>query len=124
MRSPIALNQGQRSSSVRGMPPAIFFTLAMGCSESPSTKGTPSLSAKPLAMVVLPEPATPITTIKGFSTAGRVVIVSSVGQGEDVQRVAGGDGDILLAVHGVGNGRGSDRPAGTEIPQRLAAFGV
>src|SRR5579872_6098762 len=99
MRSPMAASQGQRSSSVNGMPLAIFFTLAMGCSESPSTKGTPSFSANPLAMVVLPEPATPITTIKGFSRTGKVVIESSIGQGEGVQRVAGRDGDILLAVH-------------------------
>src|SRR5215469_4773211 len=68
MRSPIAASQGQRSSSVKGMPLAIFFTLAAGCSESPSTKGTPSLSANWLASVVLPEPATPITTISGLSS--------------------------------------------------------
>src|SRR5471032_2198165 len=122
MRSPIAASQGQRSSSVRGMPLAIFITLAMGCSESPSTKGTPSLSASPLAMVVLPEPATPITTIRGFSNTGKLVIRSSVGQGESVKHIAGRDGDILLAIHGIGNRRSADRPAGAEIPQRLAGL--
>src|SRR5882724_11922281 len=124
IRSPIAASQGQRSSSVRGVPLAIFFTLAMGCSESPSTKGTPRCSARPLAMVVLPEPATPITTIKGFCTAGKFVIGCSIGQGETVKRIAGGDGHILLAVHRIGNGRGRDRPTGAEVPQRLAALGV
>ena len=74
MRWPMAVSQGQRSSSVRGVPAAIFFTLAMGCRESPSTKGTPSRSASPLAMVVLPDPATPITTIKGLLNARHTIL--------------------------------------------------
>ena len=73
MRSPMASSQGQRSSSVSGVPLDIFFTLAMGCRESPSTNGTPRCSARLEATVVLPEPATPITTISGLAALSLVI---------------------------------------------------
>ena len=55
-------SQGHRSSSVSGMPAAIFATLASGWKSSPSAYVQPSAAARPVATVVLPTPDTPITT--------------------------------------------------------------
>ena len=55
-------SHGQRSSSVSGMPLCIFSTLASGWNASPSAKSQCMLTAMPLATVVLPDPATPMTT--------------------------------------------------------------
>src|SRR5678816_4742994 len=55
-------SQGQRSSSVSGVPARMRATLSSECRPSPSMKPRPSASAMPAATVDLPEPETPITT--------------------------------------------------------------
>src|SRR5580700_3802482 len=75
MKRAIASSQGQRSSSVSGTPFFIFSTLAAGWNSSPSRKTKPSFFANKVAIVVLPEPETPMTT----RTVGRKVV--SVGDG-------------------------------------------
>src|SRR2546428_3043656 len=45
-------------------------------------------------------------------------------QREGEYRRAGGDGDVLLAVHDVGDRGPADRPAGLVVPERLAGAGV
>jgi hypothetical protein len=57
-------SHGQRSSSSRGVPAAIFATLASGCSSSPSMCSQPSRRASSTATLVFPEPDTPMTTIE------------------------------------------------------------
>src|ERR1051325_4753199 len=66
MRVAIAASHGNRSSSVSGIPCAIFSTLAAGCTWSPSRNGTPRASASWAPTSVLPTPATPITQTSGF----------------------------------------------------------
>lgn len=39
---------------------------------------------------------------------------------EDEERMAGGDGDVLLAFYVEGDGVGTDRAAGLEVPEGLA----
>src|SRR5690606_9923485 len=58
----IASSQGSRSSSVSGLPEAIFSILAREWKSSPSAYGTPNRSASRPPIVVLPVPVTPITT--------------------------------------------------------------
>ncbi|CAM5571373.1 hypothetical protein SCYAM73S_03383 [Streptomyces cyaneofuscatus] len=60
--SPMASSQGHRSSSSRGVPADIFSMFARGWKSSPSAYGTPSSAASRGPIVVLPVPATPITT--------------------------------------------------------------
>src|SRR3954447_6311112 len=62
MTAAIARSQGQRSSSVSGVPLCIFATFAGGCSASPSWYRQPDRSATSRATVVLPAPETPMTT--------------------------------------------------------------
>src|ERR1041385_4657691 len=66
MRVAIAASHGNRSSSVSGIPCAIFSTLAAGCTWSPSRNGTPRAAASWAPTSVLPTPATPITQTSGF----------------------------------------------------------
>lgn len=58
----IAISQGSRSSSVKGVPELILATLAGGWNPSPSRKVHPSRSAKRFPTVDFPEPDTPMTT--------------------------------------------------------------
>src|SRR5262245_52699136 len=55
-------SQGQRSSSVSGTPRCIFSTLDGGWNQSPSSKVQFSRWASIDAIVLLPQPETPITT--------------------------------------------------------------
>src|SRR6516164_3008357 len=55
-------SQGQRSSSVSGTPLCIFSTLEGGWNQSPSSKIQFSRWASIDAIVLLPQPETPITT--------------------------------------------------------------
>src|SRR5215467_3157291 len=55
-------SQGQRSSSVSGTPACIFSTLDGGWNQSPSSKIQFSRWASIAAIVLLPQPETPITT--------------------------------------------------------------
>src|SRR5215471_21649221 len=55
-------SQGQRSSSVSGTPLCIFSMLDCGWNQSPSSKIQFSRCASIDAIVVLPQPETPITT--------------------------------------------------------------
>ena len=66
IQAAMASSQGPRSSSVNGVPPRILATLAGGWKSSPSSYSQPSRPASSAAIVVLPDPDTPITT----STAG------------------------------------------------------
>src|SRR5581483_8020246 len=59
--SAMALSHGQRSSSVRGWPARIFSTLLLGWKLSPSSNRQPSRSPSAAAIVLLPDPDTPIT---------------------------------------------------------------
>src|SRR6478735_2508938 len=61
-RAAMRSSQGQRSSSVSGVPARMRATLSGECRPSPSMKPRPSASAMPAATVDLPEPETPITT--------------------------------------------------------------
>src|SRR4030095_12082627 len=65
-RLPISASQGARSSSFSGVPEAIFSMFDCGCSESPSRNSAPSRSATAAPTVLLPQPATPITTMCGW----------------------------------------------------------
>src|ERR1700753_2907798 len=56
----IALSHGQRSSSVSGWPALILAMLLAGGDLSPSTLRQPMRSANLSAMVLLPDPETPI----------------------------------------------------------------
>src|SRR5262249_10263587 len=61
-------SQGQRSSSVSGTPACIFSTLDGGWNQSPSSKIQFSRWASIDAIVLLPQPETPIiTTTEGLS---------------------------------------------------------
>src|SRR5688572_20895222 len=53
--------QGQRSSSVSGVPADILALLLSGWKSSPSSKTPPSFSASRLPTTDLPEPETPMT---------------------------------------------------------------
>ena len=67
MSAAMLSSQGTRSSSLNGMPAAIFATFSLECSWSPSWNAQPSLSRRISATLVLPEPDTPITTsTRGF----------------------------------------------------------
>src|SRR5262245_14946089 len=55
-------SQGQRSSSVSGTPACVFSTLDGGWNQSPSSKIQFSRWASIAAIVLLPQPETPITT--------------------------------------------------------------
>ena len=72
IQSPIASSQGQRSSSVSGVPLRIFATLASGWNASPSANSHPSTVDSPFATVDLPLPDTPMTiTTSGSGPPGR-----------------------------------------------------
>ena len=70
-RAAMARSQGQRSSSVSGVPAFILAMLAGGWKESPSSRIQPSARARPAAMVVLPLPDTPMTTTIVISWSAR-----------------------------------------------------
>src|SRR5271169_5262749 len=63
IHSAMALSQGQRSASVSGSPRCIFSILARGWNRSPSSLIQCRRWASIEAMVLLPEPETPITTM-------------------------------------------------------------
>ena len=63
-------SQGQRSSSVSGTPACIFSTLDGGWNQSPSSKIQFSRWASIDAIVLLPQPETPITTTTEGLPAG------------------------------------------------------
>src|SRR6516165_5841716 len=69
-------SQGQRSSSVSGTPLCIFSMLDCGCNQSPSSKIQFSRCASIDAIVVLPQPETPITTTTEGLFAGEAVLFS------------------------------------------------
>src|SRR3954469_16673055 len=58
----IARSQGQRSSSVNGIPACILAMFSGGWNASPSSRVQPTRFANSLAIVVFPLPDTPITT--------------------------------------------------------------
>jgi hypothetical protein len=58
------------------MPLCIFSTLASGWKASPSAKIQCMLTAMPLATVVLPDPATPMTTTMSGSCPAREASMS------------------------------------------------
>src|SRR5450631_1668863 len=62
----MARSHGHRSSSVRGWPEDIFAMLASGWNASPSANSQPIAVAIPCAIVVLPDPDTPITMMMSF----------------------------------------------------------
>jgi hypothetical protein len=71
-RSRRASNHGARSSSVSGTPADIFATFSALWKSSASAIGQPNRRESKLAMVLMPEPATPITT----AAVGRVSCVA------------------------------------------------
>src|SRR6266480_4580619 len=70
-------SQGQRSSSVSGTPLCIFSTFDGGWNQSPSSKIQFSRCASIIAIVLLPQPETPITTRTEGSGNGEAVFVCS-----------------------------------------------
>ncbi len=62
IQAPIASSQGQRSSSVSGVPLRILATLASGWNASPWANSQPSPVDSPFATVDFPLPETPMTT--------------------------------------------------------------
>src|SRR5579862_8899666 len=76
MTRAIACSHGRRSASSSGTPRRIFSILPGGCSVSPSSNCQCSRSASRAAMVVLPDPDTPITT----STSGAVNVARLEGR--------------------------------------------
>src|ERR1044071_7258729 len=58
----IAFSHGQRSSSVSGVPLCIFSTFDFGWNSSPSRYSQPSSRDSNSAIVVLPQPDTPMMT--------------------------------------------------------------
>jgi len=63
-RQPGLDSQPWRSASVSGVSAAISSTLRGECNSSPSTKWICSASASPRPTVLLPQPLTPMTTIR------------------------------------------------------------
>src|SRR5262249_22419772 len=72
-------SQGQRSSSVSGTPACIFSTLDGGWNQSPSSKIQFSRWASIAAIVLLPQPETPITTTTEGLPAGEAGLFSDCG---------------------------------------------
>src|ERR1700743_614178 len=72
----MALSLGPRSSSVSGWPALIWAMLLAGWNLSPSTLRQPIRSANLSAMVLLPDPETPImTSAHGALTASGTKIL-------------------------------------------------
>src|SRR5215468_10101889 len=69
-------SQGQRSSSVSGTPLCIFSMLDCGWNQSPSSKIQFSRCASIDAIVVLPQPETPITTTTEGLFTGEAALFS------------------------------------------------
>jgi len=69
-------SQGQRSSSVSGTPLCIFSTLDGGWNQSPSSKIQFSRWASIDAIVLLPQPETPITTTTDGLLSGEAGLCS------------------------------------------------
>src|SRR5260370_16918810 len=69
-------SQGQRSSSVSGTPPCIFATFDGGWNQSPSSKVQFSRWASIDAIVLLPQPETPITTTTEGLPTGEAALLS------------------------------------------------
>ena len=61
-QSRMARSHGQRSSSVSGVPADILSMLAWGWNSSASAYGQPRRSARICAVVVFPDPETPMIT--------------------------------------------------------------
>src|SRR5215831_9360790 len=69
-------SQGQRSSSVSGTRLCIFSTLDGGWNQSPSSKIQFSRWASIDAIVLLPQPDTPITTTTDVFPRGEAILLS------------------------------------------------
>src|SRR5215831_13216114 len=90
-------SQGQRSSSVSGTPLCIFSTLDGGWNQSPSSKIQFSRWASIDAIVLLPQPDTPITTTEGLprGEAGLFRVWRERGAGNRRRRGAAADVRLL-----------------------------
>src|SRR5215471_1182901 len=91
-------SQGQRSSSVSGTPLCIFSTLDGGWNQSPSSKIQFSRWASIDAIVLLPQPETPITTTtEGLpkGEAGLFRVWRERGDGDRRRRGAAADVRLL-----------------------------
>src|SRR5262245_41635304 len=108
--------QGQRSSSVRGIPLAILATLAFGCRSSASTKVQPSSCASTRPTVVLPQPDTPIsTTIIARCPSRKVTILP---KRDASAKSKPGSGRAARSAHGPEHDGADDQGAAGERPRR------
>src|SRR5262249_37451294 len=78
IQAAIPCSHGQRSSSVHAVPECLFTTLLGGWNQSASAYAPPKRTANVAAIVLLPAPETPMTTIahgSSSSASGAIVVL-------------------------------------------------
>src|ERR1700709_1694388 len=122
----MACSQGRRSSSVNGCPALILATLAAGWNLSPSSKLQRSRSASSFAIVLLPEPDTPITiSAQGFlPTSSLTKILRQRGLIPQPSRFAKGTSAVRRQVLAIEHARQDSSLVGTRhLEQHFTAGG-